>query len=92
MPLAQITDDLSPLLVTSQVLPKTYPVADVWVLNQSKRIDEGEVYYLDHPKMGAIVTITSYQPELLNPPEPKRQDPEGQTAETTVITGETPKP
>ena len=47
--------------------PKDYPVAKVWTLNKSMRLDEGEVYYIDHPRMGAIVTVKSYSPLLLNP-------------------------
>ena len=63
-----IEDDLIPLLVTEQAQPKQYPVSSVWVFNRSKRIDENEIYYLDHPQMGAIVTIKAYEAELLNPP------------------------
>ena len=48
--------------------PKDYPIAKVWTLNKSMRLDEGEVYYIDHPRMGAIVTVKSYSPLLLNPP------------------------
>ena len=47
--------------------PKDYPVAKVWTLDKSMRLDEGEVYYIDHPRMGAIVTVKSYSPLLLNP-------------------------
>lgn len=60
-------DDLTPLLITESNRDKKYPVASVWVLDRSKRIDEDEIYYIDHPQMGAIVTIKSYSPELLNP-------------------------
>jgi hypothetical protein len=63
-----IEDDLIPMLVTEQAQPKQYPVSSVWVFNRSKRIDENEIYYLDHPQMGAIVTIKAYEAELLNPP------------------------
>lgn len=45
-----------------------YPVEAVWVMNKSQRLQETEVYYLDHPEMGVLVTIKSYEPELLNPP------------------------
>jgi len=48
--------------------PKQYPIAELWTLNRSVRLDEAEVYYLDHPKMGLLVSIKSYQPVLLNPP------------------------
>jgi hypothetical protein len=63
-----IEDDLIPMLVTEQAQPKQYPVSSVWIFNRSKRIDENEIYYLDHPQMGAIVTIKAYEAELLNPP------------------------
>jgi hypothetical protein len=63
-----IEDDLTPLLVTEQARVKQYPVSALWIFNRSKRVDEKEIYYLDHPQMGAIVTIKAYEPELLNPP------------------------
>lgn len=48
-----------------------YPIETVWVMNKSQRLQEGDVYYLDHPEMGAFVTIKSYQPEPVNlPPSP----------------------
>ena len=47
--------------------PKQYPVAQLWTLKKSLRLDEDEVYYIDHPKMGILVSIKSYQPLLLNP-------------------------
>ena len=65
--LSNPVDDLAPLLSTERNRDNKYPVASVWVLNRSKRIDENEVYYIDHPQMGAIVTIKSHQPTLLNP-------------------------
>ena len=65
--LSNPVDDLAPLLITEHNRDNKYPVASVWVLNRSKRIDEDEIYYIDHPQMGAIVTIKSYQPALLNP-------------------------
>ena len=49
---------------------KTYPISSVWVLNQSERIEEETVYYIDHPMMGVMVTIRGYEPPLLNPPPP----------------------
>ena len=48
--------------------PKRYPITELWTLNRSVRLDEAEVYYIDHPKMGLLVSIKSYQPVLLNPP------------------------
>ena len=71
-----IEDKLTPLLATEQAQPKQYPVSAVWVFNRSKRIDEDEIYYLDHPQMGAIVTIKAYEPELLNPPIVESAEPE----------------
>lgn len=52
---------------TSLVIPE-YPIEAVWVMKKSQRLQETEVYYLDHPEMGVLVTIKSYEPELLNPP------------------------
>ena len=43
-----------------------YPVEEVWVMKKSQRVQEEEVYYLDHPEMGVLVTIKSYKPEPLN--------------------------
>lgn len=54
--------------------PKTYPISSVWVLNQSKRIEEESIYYIDHPMMGVMVTIKGYEPPLLNPPPPSDLD------------------
>jgi hypothetical protein len=53
---------------TSPVIPE-YPIEAVWVMEKSQRLQEAEVYYLDHPEMGVLVTIKSYEPELLNPPK-----------------------
>ena len=52
---------------TSLVIPE-YPIEAVWVMKKSQRLQEAEVYYLDHPEMGVLVTIKSYEPELLNSP------------------------
>jgi hypothetical protein len=49
--------------------PQKYPVDTVWVLNKSKRIEEQAIYYIDHPEMGIMLTIKSFVPELINPPE-----------------------
>ncbi len=56
------------------VEPKTYPISSVWVLNQSKRLEEETIYYIDHPMMGVMVTIKGYEPPLLNPPSPADLD------------------
>ena len=45
-----------------------YPISQVWPLAQSKRIQQNEVYYIDHPEVGALVTIKPITPEPLNLP------------------------
>lgn len=81
--LSNPVDNLAPLLITERNRDNKYPVTSVWVLNRSKRIDENEIYYIDHPQMGAMVTIKSYQPVLLNPlPDDAIETVE--TAETIV--------
>ena len=47
--------------------PIGYPVKTLWTFDQSKRLEEQQSYYIDHPKMGVLVTIIPYEPELLNP-------------------------
>jgi len=47
---------------------KKYPVSELWTFDQSKRIEEQQSYYIDHPKMGVMLTITPYQPEPINTP------------------------
>ena len=47
--------------------PKRYPVKSLWTFDQSKRLEERQSYYIDHPKMGVLVTIIPYEPEVLNP-------------------------
>ena len=46
---------------------KRYPVSSLWLFDQSKRIEETQSYYLDHPKMGIFVTIKPHQPERQKP-------------------------
>ena len=84
--LSNPVDNLAPLLITERNRDNKYPVTSVWVLNRSKRIDENEIYYIDHPQMGAMVTIKSYQPVLLNPlPDDAIETVETvETAETIV--------
>lgn len=58
---------------TTAEKPKTekshnYPIKEIWPIKQSKRIQEDEVYYIDHPYMGALVTIKSYEPVAINTP------------------------
>ena len=44
------------------------PVTEVWSIAQSKRIEEESVYYLDHPELGIMLTIKSYEPQPTNSP------------------------
>ena len=46
---------------------KHYSIAEIWPIKQSKRIEENSVYYLDHPELGVMLTIKTYEPEPLNP-------------------------
>ena len=64
--------------ITDKDLRQTYPVETVWLLEISKRIEGQAIYYIDHPEMGIMVTIKSFTPELLNPPQPmlEPQSPE----------------
>jgi hypothetical protein len=45
---------------------KHYSIAEIWPIKQSKRIEENSVYYLDHPELGVMLTIKTYEPEPLN--------------------------
>ncbi|MDA7589099.1 peptidoglycan binding protein CsiV [Porticoccaceae bacterium] len=51
------------------------PVTEVWSIAQSKRIEEQSVYYLDHPELGIMLTIKSYEPQPTNP-SPVTEDTE----------------
>ena len=58
-------------------IEKTAPVSnllldDLWTINQSKRIDDGKLYYLDHPELGMIINAKSYEPKPINI-EPENQ-------------------
>lgn len=53
--------------IESLASPDVYPAKNLWTFNQSRRLQEAEVYYLDHPQIGIILTIKAYQPQLLNP-------------------------
>ena len=64
--LEQFDATLEPLEI-EPVDDKKYAVSAVWPINQSKRIEEAEVYYLDHPELGIMLTIKSYEPEPINP-------------------------
>ena len=52
-------------------IEKTAPASnllldDLWTINQSKRIDDGKLYYLDHPELGMIINAKSYEPKPIN--------------------------
>ena len=64
--LEQFDATLEPLEI-EPVDDKKYAVSAVWPINQSKRIEEAKVYYLDHPELGIMLTIKSYEPEPINP-------------------------
>jgi hypothetical protein len=51
------------------VLVDLISASSIWPIRHSKRIEEGEIYYLDHPKIGIIVLIKSYLPEPINLPK-----------------------
>lgn len=46
----------------------TPPIRELWPIRLAKRIEEDKVYYLDHPEVGVMVTIKSYQPQPINLP------------------------
>jgi hypothetical protein len=46
----------------------TPPIRELWPIRMAKRIEEDKVYYLDHPEVGVMVTIKSYQPQPINLP------------------------
>ncbi|MAJ87937.1 MAG: hypothetical protein CBD08_007715 [Cellvibrionales bacterium TMED148] len=48
-------------------LENLYPSGNLWTFDQARRLRETEIHYLDHPELGIIVTVDSYQPILLNP-------------------------
>ena len=47
----------------------TQLVSALWTIDKSQRLKPSEVHYLDHPKIGIILTIHEHQPLLLNPEE-----------------------
>jgi hypothetical protein len=76
--------DIAPLLdsprdttseLTEAVSIQGYPIREIWPIKQSKRLQEDEVYYIDHPFMGALVTIKSFEPVPINMP-PQLLEPE----------------
>jgi len=54
--LEQFDATLEPLEI-EPVDDKKYAVSAVWPINQSKRIEEAKVYYLDHPELGIMLTL-----------------------------------
>ena len=60
-----------------------YPIKEIWPIKQSKRIKEDEVYYIDHPHMGALVSIKSYEPIPINLPPKTQQEEDISTLEET---------
>jgi hypothetical protein len=62
------TDSLEIPALEEAQQPKQYPVKSLWTFDQSKRLEEQQSYYIDHPKMGVMLTIIPYEPEVLNPP------------------------
>ena len=64
-------------IVAIEEKPRQYPLKSLWTFDQSKRLEEQQSYYIDHPKMGILLTIAPYQPEPLNPP-PEETLPDAQ--------------
>jgi hypothetical protein len=65
---------------TSEVMTaNSYPIKEIWPIKQSKRIQPDEVYYIDHPHMGALISIKPFEPVPINLP------PLTETAEDTDI-------
>lgn len=54
--------------IDEQATTETIDAVSIWPIRHSKRIEEGEVYYLDHPEVGIMVSVKSYLPEPLNLP------------------------
>ena len=59
---------LSPINDNLELQNNGYPIEAIWPIKQSKRIQEEEVYYIDHPQMGALVSIKAYEPLPINLP------------------------
>ena len=54
---------------TSEVMTaNSYPIKEIWPIKQSKRIQPDEVYYIDHPHMGALISIKPFEPVPINLP------------------------
>lgn len=68
-------DEVMPVLNTQKGTSHTaaqgdvnnhHSVKEVWPIKHSKRIQVSEVYYIDHPQMGALVTIKKFEPTPIN--------------------------
>ena len=65
--------EYSPTHPTEKADLNSLPIKEIWPIRQSKRIQEDEVYYIDHPHMGALISIKPYQPIAINLPPEKDQ-------------------
>ena len=65
--------------------PAGYRIANLWTFDQSKRLEEEQSYYLDHPKMGVLVTIKSHQVEITNPLEETPEEEETEILESASV-------
>lgn len=74
-PYSGLTDEFT---LTEPAPLVRYPVNAVWVMQQSRRMDEERVSYLDHPQMGILVQITPHVPEIVS--NTLDMDPEGENA------------
>ncbi|MGC6480888.1 MAG: CsiV family protein [Porticoccaceae bacterium] len=63
----------SPIHPTEKADLNSLPIKEIWPIRQSKRIQEDEVYYIDHPHMGALISIKPHQPIAINLPPEKDQ-------------------
>ena len=68
--------------IESMTPPNVYPTKNVWTFNQSRRLHKGEVYYLDHPQIGIMLTVKAYQPPLLNPQDNPQENPQDNSPAT----------
>jgi len=66
--LGSLLADAQDRQTADQLTDIAYPIDEVWPFDRSQRLQEGEIYYIDHPEMGALVTVKSYTPEPLNRP------------------------
>ncbi len=74
---------LSPINDNRELQKTGYPIEAIWPIKQSKRIQEEEVYYIDHPQMGALVSIKAYEPVPINLPPLQPDTTEQQVLDTS---------